>query len=77
MVVGVAISPEVTARERDFAVLRAFDLNEEYGPSAGMTRLERWMRAERNGLHPPANVRSLVESHPGDATYVEWSVFFW
>ena len=42
------------------AMLREFDLNSEYGPCAGMTRLERWDRAQKWGLSPPQNVRDAL-----------------
>ncbi|KAH9958817.1 DNA polymerase delta, subunit 4-domain-containing protein, partial [Russula dissimulans] len=35
-------------------ILRIFDLSYEYGPSIGVTRLERWERAAALGLNPPA-----------------------
>mmetsp|Transcript_25524 Transcript_25524/g.64767 ORF Transcript_25524/g.64767 Transcript_25524/m.64767 type:complete len:115 (-) Transcript_25524:124-468(-) len=48
---------DIDAEER---LLRAFDLATKYGPCAGMTRLERWERAEKFGLSPPAEVREVV-----------------
>ncbi len=50
--------------ERDEAnerVLRQFDLSSKFGPCTGMTRLERWERAEGLGLKPPKQVRDLIE----------------
>ena len=41
--------------------LRAFDLDARYGPCLGMTRLERWERAQANGLNPPAEIKALVQ----------------
>mmetsp|Transcript_10963 Transcript_10963/g.28124 ORF Transcript_10963/g.28124 Transcript_10963/m.28124 type:complete len:124 (-) Transcript_10963:145-516(-) len=41
-------------------VLKKFDLCMKYGPCIGMTRLERWERAEELGLSPPANVRHVL-----------------
>lgn len=43
-------------------LLRAFDLNSKFGPCVGMTRLERWERAEKFGLAPPADVKALLEA---------------
>jgi hypothetical protein len=37
-------------------VLRKFDLSYEYGPCVGVSRLERWKRAEDLGLEPPVEV---------------------
>ncbi|KAF5319066.1 hypothetical protein D9611_012676 [Ephemerocybe angulata] len=37
-------------------ILRVFDLSYEYGPCIGMSRLERWERAQTLGLNPPKDV---------------------
>lgn len=37
-----------------------------------MTRLERWERAERDGLNPPREVRDIVLAHPNDDTFEQW-----
>ncbi|CAI0567644.1 unnamed protein product [Linum tenue] len=37
-------------------------MNMAYGPCIGMTRLARWERAQRLGLDPPGEVRSLLDS---------------
>lgn len=52
-----AVDIDVSADER---CLRQFDLATKYGPCVGMTRLERWERAERFGLAPPKEVRDMV-----------------
>ncbi|XP_053923649.1 DNA polymerase delta subunit 4 isoform X2 [Cuculus canorus] len=55
-------------------MLRSFDLAWEYGPCTGITRLQRWERAQALGLSPPATVReALLEhrDHP-DITYSLW-----
>lgn len=44
--------------------LRAFDLDPEYGPVVGMSRSERWARADHAGLNPPPLVWALVNEHP-------------
>ena len=38
----------------------------------GITRLERWERAANYGLHPPQEVKDIVEQHLGDSQYTEW-----
>ncbi|KAH6832372.1 polymerase delta 4 [Perilla frutescens var. hirtella] len=43
-------------------VLRQFDLNMGYGPCLGMSRLERWERANKLGLNPPAEVGTLLRT---------------
>lgn len=55
--------------EKDF--LREFDMNLEFGPCIGITRLERWERAHRHGLEPPPEVKELVTRHADDPKYTE------
>jgi len=38
-------------------ILRTFDLSCEYGPCVGVSRLERWERANAMGLEPPQEVK--------------------
>ena len=45
-------------------LLAAFDLDLTYGPCVGITRSERFRRAERFGLQPPPSVQDLLE-RPG------------
>ncbi|KAL6585672.1 hypothetical protein OROMI_002316 [Orobanche minor] len=42
-------------------VLRQFDMNMAYGPCIGMSRLERWNRANSMGLHPPKEIENLFK----------------
>ncbi|KAI5999390.1 DNA polymerase delta, subunit 4-domain-containing protein [Pisolithus orientalis] len=46
-------------------MLRFFDMTSEYGPCVGMTRLERWERAETLGLNPPPEVRQILLTKEG------------
>ncbi|XP_076434573.1 DNA polymerase delta subunit 4-like [Babylonia areolata] len=57
------------ASSSDEEVLKDFDLTLEYGPCVGISRLERWQRAHKHGLNPPAKVRDLILKHPDDASY--------
>ena len=41
-------------------MLCSFDLNSRYGPCTGVSRLERWERAQGLGLNPPNEVRDLL-----------------
>ncbi|XP_042094204.1 DNA polymerase delta subunit 4 isoform X2 [Ovis aries] len=41
----------------------------ETGTHAGITRLQRWHRAEQMGLKPPPEVRQVLQSHPGDPRF--------
>ncbi|XP_066574702.1 DNA polymerase delta subunit 4 isoform X2 [Amia ocellicauda] len=62
-------SPPPSQRERELQHLRDFDLDWHYGPCTGITRLQRWERAELRGLQPPRDIRHLVQNHPEDMEY--------
>ena len=42
--------------------LKRFDMDMKYGPSSGISRLDRWNRADGLGLSPPCLVRDLLLS---------------
>lgn len=42
-------------------VLNQFDLDASFGPFLGISRLERWERANRLGLSPPLAVRNILQ----------------
>jgi len=46
-------------------ILRNFDLSPRYGPCVGMTRMERYRRAEKMGLNPPIEVLQILETEEG------------
>ncbi|KAK9376887.1 DNA polymerase delta, subunit 4-domain-containing protein [Lipomyces chichibuensis] len=46
-------------------ILKNFDLTAAYGPTVGMTRLQRWHRAEKMGLKPPEVVYKILISKEG------------
>ncbi|WCJ27742.1 polymerase delta 4 [Euphorbia peplus] len=46
---------------KDEQVLRQFDMNMAYGPCVGMTRLDRWERADRLGMKPPREIGCLLK----------------
>ncbi|TCD60946.1 hypothetical protein EIP91_009261 [Steccherinum ochraceum] len=46
-------------------ILRVFDLSYEYGPCVGVTRIERWERAEALGLNPPSEVKDILLTKEG------------
>jgi len=58
--------PASLADEEEAEILRAFDHAEKFGPCVGITRLVRWLRAERHGLDPPARVKEILESIDDD-----------
>lgn len=41
-------------------MLRQFDMNMSYGPCLGLTRLERWERANALGLDPPKGIEGFL-----------------
>ncbi|PSR99217.1 DNA polymerase delta, subunit 4-domain-containing protein [Coniella lustricola] len=50
-------------------VLRYFDISSQYGPCTGVSRMKRWQRADRLGLHPPIEVLAVLlkEEQQGNA----------
>jgi len=56
-------------------ILRNFDLTPKYGPCIGITRLERWQRAEKMKLNPPEIVGEILKSKFGGSTQKE-SLFY-
>ncbi|EPQ26245.1 uncharacterized protein PFL1_06180 [Pseudozyma flocculosa PF-1] len=50
-------------------ILRLFDLDPTYGPCIGLTRLERWERAEELGEHPPREVYDILTTKQGTLDY--------
>jgi hypothetical protein len=56
-------SPEGYENAED--ILRMFDLDVRYGPCVGISRLERWERAQALGLEPPLLVREVLTSASG------------
>ncbi|EIW75094.1 hypothetical protein CONPUDRAFT_159228 [Coniophora puteana RWD-64-598 SS2] len=46
-------------------ILRVFDFEYKYGPCVGMTRLERWERANNLGLDPPREVHDILTTKEG------------
>jgi len=66
-----AATPDV---DRDERTLREFDLMSKFGPVSGITRLQRWERAEELGLSPPESVRRLILKY-GENTNMNEHVF--
>ncbi|KAJ3169316.1 hypothetical protein HDU87_000834 [Geranomyces variabilis] len=42
------------------AVLKGFDLDVKFGPCIGVSRLERWNRAQKLELEPPQDIRQIL-----------------
>ncbi|KAK9861654.1 hypothetical protein WJX84_005067 [Apatococcus fuscideae] len=58
---GTVIQELSTVHEdEDEECLRQFDLTSKFGPCTGMTRMERWTRAEEMGLSPPSSVKDIL-----------------
>ena len=56
---------------RDLNILQDFDLRCEYGPCIGISRLERWTRAQNHGLDPPPDVKKIIEEHANDIKFTQ------
>ncbi|XP_037373376.1 DNA polymerase delta subunit 4 [Talpa occidentalis] len=59
----------VDVDQTELELLRQFDLAGQYGPCTGITRLQRWHRAQQMGLGPPLEVHQLLQTHLGDPRY--------
>ncbi|CAJ0646555.1 13123_t:CDS:2 [Entrophospora sp. SA101] len=53
-----SVRPKLSDEENKFLI--AFDLNYKFGPCVGITRLQRWDRANKHGLQPPSQVKELL-----------------
>ncbi|XP_018539951.1 DNA polymerase delta subunit 4 [Lates calcarifer] len=49
-----------TVRQEELQKLRQFDLDWRFGPCTGISRLQRWERAQLHGLNPPEEIRELL-----------------
>jgi len=69
---GRSRCPETSAVERTALVgwkdvsdaevlLRKFDMDPKFGPCVGLSRMDRWNRASRLGLDPPAYLLELMD----------------
>ena len=52
---------QASASDKAAILLRQFDLASKYGPCTGMTRMERWQRAEDLDLNPPREVYKILK----------------
>jgi len=46
-------------------IMRNFDLTPKFGPCVGISRLDRYRRAERMGMKPPVEVLQILETEEG------------
>lgn len=56
--------PPTTTKEN--LALQAFDMEMVYGPQCGPTRMQRWRRAEKLGLKPPAAIFAILKGRTND-----------
>lgn len=55
-----AATPAMSAEQAE-KILAAFDLDNSFGPSVGLSRRDRWERAQQLGLDPPSEVRAALD----------------
>lgn len=55
------------------SVLQQFDMNMDYGPSIGMTRLARWERAKEWKKKPPLEIKELILKSGDDQQEGLWN----
>ncbi|KAM9477424.1 DNA polymerase delta subunit 4 [Clarias gariepinus] len=67
--------PQTSERENDLQELKKFDLDWQFGPCTGISRLQRWERAALHGLNPPQEIKDVLlkESTDTEYTYSLWS----
>lgn len=54
-------------------------MTSKYGPSVGISRLQRWERAKKWGLNPPEQIRDILTTQQGedDPAYRENVLYAW
>ncbi|KAF8301071.1 hypothetical protein DL93DRAFT_2160926 [Clavulina sp. PMI_390] len=62
---GIARPIHTDGQSQAHEILRIFDLSYEYGPCVGVSRMDRWMRAQKLGLNPPLQVKEILETQEG------------
>ncbi|XP_044294105.1 DNA polymerase delta subunit 4 isoform X2 [Varanus komodoensis] len=66
VIVQAECLPQDAAQPEELELLKQFDLSWKYGPCTGITRLQRWERADSLGLGPPAAVQELLLKYNRD-----------
>ena len=66
-----SLSDRSSSEEEELALLKAFDTNSTFGPIIGLSRLDRWMRAQKFGLSPPPDILLIINKHPDDHRFTE------
>jgi DNA polymerase delta subunit 4 len=63
--------------DEDEEALRVFDLTTKFGPCLGLSRLERYDRALKYGLHPPKKVLEVIHRRGGVDGDARWTQSVW
>mmetsp|Transcript_8171 Transcript_8171/g.36177 ORF Transcript_8171/g.36177 Transcript_8171/m.36177 type:complete len:106 (+) Transcript_8171:43-360(+) len=71
VVARVEDDDENTEEAKYLSILKTFDMTTKYGPALGLTRMERWERAEKLNLDPPADVYKILTEHDEDGKFTE------
>lgn len=58
--IGTPAKKPKLSQSESLEKLRQFDLNVFYGPCIGMSRLDRWKRAEGFSLNPSPEIKQLL-----------------
>ncbi|KAG7333813.1 hypothetical protein KOW79_002220 [Hemibagrus wyckioides] len=61
--------PKLSERDIDLQELRKFDLDWQFGPCTGISRLQRWERAALHGLNPPQEIKDILLKESTDPEY--------
>ncbi|XP_027001820.1 DNA polymerase delta subunit 4 [Tachysurus fulvidraco] len=61
--------PTLSEREIELKELRRFDLDWQFGPCTGISRLQRWERAAIHGLNPPQEIKDILLKESTDPEY--------
>jgi DNA polymerase delta subunit 4 len=60
-IANVKASAVVPLRQDVKYMLKQFDLDSRFGPCIGLSRIERWNRAEKLGLNPDLQIKEMAE----------------
>eukprot|EP00045_Choanoeca_perplexa_P021027 m.5629 g.5629 ORF g.5629 m.5629 type:complete len:111 (+) comp7824_c0_seq1:75-407(+) len=66
---SVQVIPTDQNAAKEVELLKQFDMDSKFGPCVGVSRLERWERAQAFGLSPPLHVKELLDSHVDDQLF--------
>ena len=58
----ITIAPSIRSHDEWMDILKSFDMNVKFGPLEGITRLDRWNRANTLGLNPPTEIKEFLET---------------